>query len=279
MSSMDNLTFKKNRIVCGAGAVRALRVDLKRSILSPAFFLTIGLLFAWLAANSLDYLTQDYFSFLSYSEVLNRATTNSFNGFAHLLLILAGVPYAWSYCRDKESGFLEQAVERTGIRAYGAARVVAVAVTAFVAAAAAIGVFTAAFSSRFQGEASPGIAYLTLASQGGLALYLPIRIIITGLTASMAAVFGLLVTVYIPNIYMAFLTPLMSYYFYEIVFLTLWKLKLFTIPRGLHLGQVMFAQPLENETVSFFLSAAELFAFTVLFGILFCRKLRKEQEG
>ena len=110
---------------------RALRVDLHRSVCSRPFFVTVALLFTWLVANCGRHLTsQTSRRVLSAAEMLNYTLTGTLS-LVELVLAIAAVAYAWSYCHDRSSGFFLQAVERVGLPAYGAARAIAVAVSAF----------------------------------------------------------------------------------------------------------------------------------------------------
>lgn len=100
---------------------RALRVDLHRSVCSRPFFVTVALLFTWLVANCGRHLTsQTSRRVLSAAEMLNYTLTGTLS-LVELVLAIAAVAYAWSYCHDRSSGFFLQAVERVGLPAYGAA--------------------------------------------------------------------------------------------------------------------------------------------------------------
>ena len=93
---------------------RALRVDLHRSVCSRPFFVTVALLFTWLVANCGQHLTSQMSRrVLSAAEMLNYTLTGTLS-LVELVLAIAAVAYAWSYCHDRSSGFFLQAVERWG---------------------------------------------------------------------------------------------------------------------------------------------------------------------
>lgn len=84
---------------------RALRVDLHRSVCSRPFFVTVALLFTWLVANCGRHLTsQTSRRVLSAAEMLNYTLTGTLS-LVELVLAIAAVAYAWSYCHDRSSGF------------------------------------------------------------------------------------------------------------------------------------------------------------------------------
>ena len=154
---------------------RALGVDLRRSLLSGAFFLTVALMLAWMCFNSAHYLFNPaMWSQISAPKMLFIATCTSL-GLAPLLFAIATVPYAWSFLQDRESGFENQAVERVGFWAYGFAKVLSVALSAFLAAAVSIGLFVGRFSCWVCRKLSPpwkgetGLAWLcSLRPYGGV---------------------------------------------------------------------------------------------------------------
>ena len=111
---------------------RALGVDLRRSVLSGAFLLTVVLMLAWMCFNSAHYLFNPIrWGQISAAKMLFNATCTSL-GLAPLLFAIATVPYAWSFLQDRESGFENQAMERVGFWAYGFAKILSVALSAFL---------------------------------------------------------------------------------------------------------------------------------------------------
>ncbi len=77
-------------------------------------FVTVALLFTWLVANCGQHLTSQMSRrVLSAAEMLNYTLTGTLS-LVELVLAIAAVAYAWSYCHDRSSGFFLQAVERWG---------------------------------------------------------------------------------------------------------------------------------------------------------------------
>lgn len=255
-----------------------LRVDLRRSILSPCFLLAIVLTLLWLFLNIAEYMVKPSTPDIFYpAELVNAATVYETRSFANLIMVIAATSYSWSYCQDVNSGFLEQIKSRTGIESYAVSRVVTVAGSAFLSTVAALGIFTVFLFMWLHPEENNiitvGLSYMTVAKENP-ALYFVIRYLITGLTASLSAVFGLMVTGYITNAYMTFMLPLMTYYFLRLVdrFLRF-------MPRWFNIFHMMFGEPVDEDIPAFFIAATELLLLTALCGWVFCRKLRKEQSA
>ena len=255
---------------------RALRVDLHRSVCSRPFFVTVALLFTWLVANCGQHLTSQMSRrVLSAAEMLNYTLTGTLS-LVELVLAIAAVAYAWSYCHDRSSGFFLQAVERVGLPAYGAARAIAVAVSAFLAAVAALAAFLLLLAALRLPEPDlhdlrDGIAYLDLVARGKPMLYFTVRIVIIGLACSFAAEFGLMVTAFFPNAYVAILSPTLLYYLQESL------VKLIHMETRWYLVRVIFGQTYDDEMKSFYWAVGYLSVATILCGWAFCRRMRKEQ--
>ena len=172
--------------------------------------------------------------------------------------------------------FFLQAVERVGLPAYGAARAIAVAVSAFLAAVAALAAFLLLLAALRLPEPDlhdlrDGIAYLDLVARGKPMLYFTVRIVIIGLACSFAAEFGLMVTAFFPNAYVAILSPILLYYLQEILG------KLIHMEIRWYLVRVIFGQTYDNEMESFYWAVGYLTVATILCGWAFCRRMRKEQ--
>lgn len=256
---------------------RALKVDLRRSVCSETFLLSIGAVLAWLLLGCLKMLLDPRLRRGYSAEMVLAITTTDNFGFMTLILAISAISFAWSYCQDKDSGFLEQTVQRVGTLPYSVSRVIATVLSAFLGTVIALGLFTGFLFTQFRGEGGTqniGWPYMATAAEGKRGLFLFYRFTLTGLTSAVAAVFGLMTTAYLPNVYLAFLSPLIAYEFYNIIFHIL-RIKI----KWLSLGGMMFGCLGENDASSFFIGAAGLLALTALFGFLFCRKLRKEQRG
>ena len=261
---------------------RALGVDLRRSLLSGAFFLTVALMLAWMCFNSAHYLFNPaMWSQISAPKMLFIATCTSL-GLAPLLFAIATVPYAWSFLQDRESGFENQAVERVGFWAYGFAKVLSVALSAFLAAAVSIGLFVGALFLLGLPETQPalegGEGYLGFAASGHTVRYYLARITITGLSCSLASVFGLMMTAIIRNVFVGLLAPLVGYYLYSVLHAvvslathSLW------ITQAFRLSGILFYQAFEDPGFSFLWSSVVMLTMTALCAKGFLGRLRKEQ--
>lgn len=260
---------------------RALRVDLCRSVLSRAFALTVALMLAWMCCNSAHYLFDPYmWSQISAPLMLNRATCTPM-GLTPLLFAVATVPYTWSFLQDRESGFENQALERVGFWAYGFAKVLSVALSAFLAATVAIGLFLLALStlglleSKARLEGAGG--YLDLAASGHVVGYYLARITVTGLSCSLASVFGLMMTAMIPNVFVGLLAPLVGYYLYTVVHMILCFITHSVwISRAFSLDGVLFDQTFESPGFSLLWASVLLLTMTALCAKGFLGRLRKE---
>ena len=261
---------------------RALTVDLRRALVSGRFLLTVGLLLLWQLFNcSGTLLSANEWTKSSAVYAFNFAISNQ-EVLADLLLPLAALPYAWSFLQDRESGFENQAVERVGFWAYGFAKVLSVALSAFLAAAVSIGLFVGALFLLGLPETQPalegGEGYLGFAASGHTVGYYLARITITGLSCSLASVFGLMMTAIIRNVFVGLLAPLVGYYLYSVLHAvvslathSLW------ITQAFRLSGILFYQAFEDPGFSFLWSSVVMLTMTALCAKGFLGRLRKEQ--
>lgn len=254
---------------------RALRVDLRRGVCSRLFLLTVVLLLAWLISNNGENLTSQMSRrTVSVAEMLNHTLIGKVS-LVELVLAIASVAYGWSYCHDRACGFFPQVVARVGMPAYSRARAVTVAASAFLAGVIALGLYllylTALHLPKPDLQTVGGHAYLDLVAQGRSGLYFAVRIIILGLTCSFAAEFGLMVTAFCPNAYMAILSPVMLYYLQQMLGMVI------RMDSKWYLLRVMFGQTYDDAIQSFLWAVGYLTIGTALCGLIFCRRLRKEQ--
>lgn len=254
---------------------RALRVDLRRSILSGSFVWITGLLLIWLLINSSAEITMTSFrSVISVPQVFNSALSNV-NGFSFLLPALASMGYGWSHCLDTQCGFRFAATERIGIRAYVIARVLSAVLSAFLAAAISSGIYLIILCSLDFAAPQPeylrhAYAYLNFVAEGQLTLYYVVRIFILGLACGLFSVFSLLVSAYIPNVYLSILSPIIAFYAWYVICASLYL-------NVVRLDCIIFGQTFSSETWSFIWAVEVLLVLTALCGYLFYRRLRKEQ--
>lgn len=271
----------KSSVKHPSGLIRALKVDLRRSLWAPSFLITILLLLAWMLLGNFRMLfpfSIDYLNYHGLGRMLNRATT-SFLDQAYLLLPIATVAFSGSYLTDQKSGFLDSIIERVGIQAYGRSRILTAALAPFLASAVAILIYTAvalAGGISAIGNIPPdqygfyGYPYSSLLGADGshFLTYLLVRIVITGLTAGLSSVFALAVSAFVRNYYVTMLAPLIAYF----LLLTLGDI----IPFFLDPYNIPFSQTFQDAWLSFIWAVVYLLTMTALCGCLFLWKLRKE---
>ena len=254
---------------------RALGVDLRRALLSPVFLLSVGVMLLWMYLNCAEILNDGMMrSFYTLADYLFFAVADVNGNLTPLLLAIAVIPFSWSYCQDKNCGYLEQAAERVGFPAYARARALAVGIAAFLAMELALALFTGYLAClgilpAVEGRTSGAGAFTDIAAMGNFPLYYLYRAVLSGLGSVLAAEFGLLVTVWLPNAYMAFILPLLACYVGDIlvdIFFELFDLRLrFISPSFLLFGQPAF----QSLHASFFWCAGLLLALSLLCGVRF----------
>ncbi len=257
--------------------LRALRIDLRRSISSGSFCITVLLLIIWLIINCSDVLFHKGFRMLtSLPEMLNVATIDQIN-IAYLLFAIAPFCYAWSYYTDCACSFAIQAIERVGVENYALSKVISTAVSAFLAAIAAMSIFSLFLCILHlpypdKDIVANKVAYLQIVADGKIWLYLLVRFIITGLTCSFAAVFSLTVSSFLPNRYVAILSPLMFYYFTETL------LDILAAGTSFRLSFNAFYQVINDSYLSAIWTVGYFLLLILLSGWIFCVRLRREWE-
>lgn len=255
---------------------RMLRVDLHRSIVSPRFLFACILTLAWLTVNASDYVLKDTFLDISpMALVLNAATISTYH-FGDLIFAISAVTYAWSYCQDAESGFFLQAVQRVGLGRYCLARILTVCISAILTAFTAMTVFvlyllTLNLPPEDAFILEGGQAFLTIAGRYGFIPYFLVRLTVTGLTCALAAMFGLMVSSFISNVYLAILSPISALYIFKIIFNILG-----IRDNKWYLNIVAFGQAFPDDWKSFLWAVCYLLILIVACGCVFYRRLQKE---
>lgn len=192
---------------------RALKVDLRRSVLSSTFLITVLLLLAMQFMSVFADVAQ-MSSFKNWLYYLNVANTR---GSSDMVLLIGCICYAWSYCRDRDCGFYDQVVPRVGFRAFALSRLVSTALSAFLAGVLSICFFTLFLLSQghtgepfgdFEGQP----IYLGLVSAGRTDLFFLFRCVHTGLMCGMAATSGLAVSAFVRNTHVAIFIPYLFLY-------------------------------------------------------------------
>lgn len=259
---------------------RALWVDLRRSLCSWTFLLTVALILAWMCFNCSHTLFNEYIRQNTSAPRMLYDATCSRMGLAPLLFAIGTIPYAGSFLLDRSSGFENQVTERVGCRAYGLSRALSVAISAFLAVVVAIAFFLGVLYSLDlpSPPARPeGMGYLDLAAEGQVVFYYLIRVTITGLSCSLAAEFGLMVTGWIANSFVGLMAPLVGYYLYQVLFYFVGMILGWPRIYGmLNLEGIVFVQGFRDPRFSFLWASVFLLVATVLCGRGFLHRMRKE---
>lgn len=255
---------------------RTLRIDLRRSILSVPFAVSLLiLLFIQVVAVFAELTSEAYTgSFTDWPYYLNLASTYSLQPFA--MLIAACLGYAWSYCQDKGSGFYDQAVQRVGFRVYSLSRILSVTLSALLAGFLSVCFFTlfllslnhlgTALDNNYENRA----VYLHLIHLGKPFLFVCFRALHNGLVCAMAASVGLAVSAYIPNAHVAVFSPLILY----LILNTIGKV---TGSTWFHPHQLLFFQYHRNVWHNLFLVFMVTADIMVISGYLFYRQAERRR--
>lgn len=282
MVLVKTATFAPRR--ANGALLRALRVDLSRSVLSRRFLLGVCLMLAWMFANgATNIFIYGFLYGFGIPYTFNAALTGEF-GLGMILLVIATVPYSTSFLSDRESGFASHAIERVGLTAFTVSRVISVAVSAFLAFVAAAGLFLLGLCLSGAPHTIPGNGeylggdYLDLVVQAGPWCYYLVRFTISGLTCAMAAVFSLYISTWIPNGYVVLLSPLIAYYAYGPILGLFYRVfHNVLLARLFSLESILIYQVSTNNAFAFLWAVIYQLTIILLCGWGFCRRSRKEQ--
>lgn len=250
-------------------------VEFKRGIRSSAFLSQILLMLFWMVINVLPVLTNaQSLRFSCWQSLLSQATTYEFY-FADLVLIISTVSFAWSFLEDCDSHFLRTVYQRISLREYCTAKILAVSAVSFFASSVSILFFVllsqflplAAYDnlSGYENE------YLPFVARGQSLLYLLARFLVTGLSCSLAAVVALAISAWIDNLFVVVLFPFILYQFIELI-LTL-------MDSRNSIASFLFRRPLNDPTVSLFLTIAGMSVSIAIAGQCFYYGIAKGREN
>lgn len=270
--------------------LRVLKVDMRRAVCSRRFLLAVLMMLAWMVANSIHSVPEYAVALKSGAPKLFDNATTGYEYIGPVLLAIATVPYSFSYITEHESGFQRQVAERVGLRAYSISKVLSTALSAFLMAVVAMGLFLAGLCvlklphTVFAGSVPN--QYLLLVATAGPVWYYAVVFIIRGLVCSLCAVFALMITGWLPNAYVGFLSPLIAYYFNECVLDLLWQLERALTPTPAINWYLISLRALFFDTVyqrgnllfSFLWTVTFLATAAVLCGRAFVLRLGKGQD-
>ncbi len=263
--------------------LRAIRVDLRRAVITPRFILAILLSLSWSLFNGIfDIFLNHSMSATGIPYVINQALTGDF-GLGMLILSISAVPYSTSYLTDRDSNFFRYAVNRIGLRVYGLSKIIAVSIAAYLASIISNGLLLAILSLTGAPHVISGEenylsgCYLDLVYLYGPVVYYSVRFTIAGLSCSMAAIFALMVSTLIPNSYVCLISPLVAYYGYTAI---ISLLSLFCNSSALLnlfvLNYIINTQVSQNNWFSFLWAVVYFLTVIILCSRCFLRHLEKE---
>lgn len=194
-----------------------LKVDLKRAFFSYRFLLAIVLVVL------LSYISiiQEYVSYPGGNIVYYFEIFVLGGSFTLITLIIAVIPYGPSFCVDQKSQFIRLVQIRTTVGAYTWAKVIAVALSTFVAIIVGYIITLFLFSLHLPLVGSDYLEYgyqiINDTVIGSLLeihplLYLSVRICIIGASCMFWATFALLISAYFPNAFVVYVSPIITYY-------------------------------------------------------------------
>ena len=183
---------------------RALGVDLRRSLLSGAFFLTVALMLAWMCFNSAHYLFNPaMWSQISAPKMLFNATCTSL-GLAPLLLPSPRCPTPGASSRTGRAALRIRRWNGWASGPMALPRSCLWPCRPSWRRRCPLACSWGRFSCWVCRKLSPpwkGEGYLGFAASGHTVGYYLARITITGLSCSLASVFGLMMTAIIRNVF------------------------------------------------------------------------------
>lgn len=259
---------------------RAISVDLRRAFISGSFILTVAAIVFWERANLFFSVPTQYaWAYADVISLFSDAVSNT-AFFGAALLPIATVPYAGSVLTDRKTGFQRQAVQRVGIHNYALSRLFVVILSAFAAAAISALIIVAYLLTtgiplyRADTLQYANSSYFHLVLDVSPAFYFFVQTTVSGLSAALAAVFALNVSLIVPNSYVALLSPLLLFYGWDAVIASVFD----QAGGRFLLNNNMFFQLFPHDSMSSFLwSASYLLLWIVVLGVLFyCLVTRRE---
>lgn len=248
----------------------ALRIDLRRAFGSFAFYIAIALLII------LNYISISAEAMVINGSVMYFMLLFAFDGsFCIIATFIGVIPFGQSFCADWKNQFIRPSLIRCSPLSYAWSKVISVALTAFLSIFIGYLLTAVLFSLRLpMFDAEFYHAGYELYDSGALGklmeispwLYLGARIALYGAACAFWAVFTLFVSSFVTNVFATFAAPVIGYYF--VVNLPL--------PIYLRFNVLSGGRLVAGGTVTSFLYALFFFfTLTVIFGWLFCFRVRR----
>ena len=186
---------------------RCLLVDLKRSIVSTRFLVSVAGFSILLCLNlPIDAWPEEapYLFSLSYKY-----------GFYIFFFLAAAIPYAQSYLADIDGGYIKSVVQRVPLTAYSFSRCIAVMLSGGFAIVLSTLVFLLFLYLQYPASSDVAISYSgwdALISQGRTAGYYMLKTFFTAMLGGNFALFALNLSTVIKNSFVVLASPVLLYY-------------------------------------------------------------------
>lgn len=262
---------------------RVFRQEFRRSVCSGRFLIGVLLTLVWMILNVIHEAPSYELAVWSGAPYLfDRAVDGSLY-IGPVVLTIATLPNSSTYLYEQRCGYMQQAVERVGISVYSESKAWTTALVSFLMAVIGMAIFLAILCAMqiphvVEYESVRGF-YLEFVYTLGPSWYYVVKIVTMGLACSLSAEFALMITSWIANEFVGFLSPLVGCYLICCILELLAPLnrssflwRLFD-PMALFFSQVVPG----NNYFSILWATTFLVILIALCGCEFERKLRKEQ--
>lgn len=196
--------------------VKALRIDLFRSVCSSRFLIAVLCYALFLCVN----LPKETWP----SNVMYLFRLSCSYGFYVFFFLCAAIPYATSFLADTENHYLQLLLKQVPPAAYSFSRCIAVAVSGFLAISAAMGLLLLFLCLQYPFQTADTISYsgwASLIEVGNPVSYLLINVWLTGATGSVFAVLALVFSTRVKNSFVVLSFPVLLYYLASVLATTL----------------------------------------------------------
>jgi len=253
--------------------LRLLHMELRRAVQSGFFPAAYFAMLITLLLNIYLYSTTDNDVSVAYF------LEYSFIGSLSMLYYVWGVlPHGLSYCTDKRSGFLRQIVVRCPVKSYCAAKCCAASLSSALSTAMAVSTFLLilSFSRPLDNDVYLYDNGYRTWFPGHPVFYFAIAIVILALASGLFSILALWISSYIQNSFAVMASPLLLYYTQGIVLKKLGLGDLWFLDFA---SMFHFMPGFSSPAANFFYACGYLSTLAAFLGILFTRKVEKEQQN
>lgn len=269
-----------NQFAC-PNFIRALQVEIRRSIDPHQFLLAVVLMFSWMVLSATEAVSSYNYAVELGGIYVFQVALDSHISTGPVILTISTIPYSFSYLIDHESGFQQEVTKRVGLNTYAVCKVIATGISAFLMGLTTMWCFVAMLSLsgiphtvRYE---SVKLTYAALAATAGPIWYYLLKTFLISLVCTHSAIFALAIMAWVPNPYVGFLAPAIGYYFAECVISSV--APLFPHPYFWALVNpfaLLFSQVSPNNCFSFFWTLTIVGGGVVFWGIQFVIRIRKK---